>query len=146
MAKLTVSLFLVFTQFLCWNVAPVYLCVCDKDTVCLDGGPDDCNCCHEDADEHHAIADNHEPANHASPELTSECDCRHVELSLAGPVTVVRAADHTDVSNWVALPCPAIFSPSLVAADQVLLRVPPDEATAADFYASTILGSVALRC
>jgi hypothetical protein len=58
----------------------------------------------------------------------------------------VRAADHTDVSTWLALPCPAIFSPSLVATDQILLRTPPDELAAADFYASTILGSVALRC
>ncbi len=146
MAKLIVSLFLVLTQFLSWNAAPVYLCICDNDAVCLDGGPDDCNCCHEDADEHHAVAGDHRPADRATLALTSECDCRHVGLSLAGPVTVVRAADHTDVSTWLALPCPAIFSPSLVATDQILLRTPPDELAAADFYASTILGSVALRC
>jgi hypothetical protein len=146
MAKLTVSLLLVFTQFLSWNAAPVYLCICDKDTVCLDGGPDDCNCCHEDADEHHATADNRQPADRTTLALTSECDCRHVELSLAGPVTLVRGADHVDGSNWLALPCPAIFSPSLVAADQMLLRAPPGEQTAADIYASTILGSVTLRC
>jgi hypothetical protein len=145
MAKLTVSLLLVFTQFLSWNAAPVYLCVCDSGTVCLDGGPDDCNCCHEDADEHHAIAqDRH--TDHASPELASECDCRHVGLLLSSPATIVRAADHSDASHWVALPCPAIFSPTLAAADQLSLRAPPGESTAADLYASTILGSIALRC
>ncbi|MEX2112812.1 MAG: hypothetical protein WD845_06470 [Pirellulales bacterium] len=147
MAKLLLSLVLAATQLLSWSAAPLYLCVCDSDSLCIDAGPDDCNCCHEDEAiaQHDAIVEEHDHDASAWG-LTAACDCRHVELSLAGPATAVRGADQIDSGKLVALPSLATLSPALFTADISLLRTPPGEMVAPDFYALAILGSVVLRC
>ncbi len=147
MAKRLLSLVLVVTQFLCWNAAPFYLCVCADDAVCIDRGPDNCTCCHEDeaVAKHPAIVAGHEH-DACALGLTAACDCRHVELSFANPATVVRAAEQVDAGKFVALPYSARSMPNSFAADISLLRALSGESVAPDFYALAILGSVELRC
>lgn len=46
MGRVLVSLVLLFTQTLPASASPLYLCLCG-DRVCIDGGPQACECCHD---------------------------------------------------------------------------------------------------
>ncbi len=145
MAKLLLSLILIAMQLVSWSSARLFLCVCDSESVCIDRGPDDCDCCHEHdppAQRQAALAAHD---NTGSSSLQATCECRHVELSLAGPATVVRADDPSHSGEIIALPL--LLNPLHVftAADECLQQAPPGQSAAA-IYASAILGSVALRC
>jgi hypothetical protein len=144
MAKLLLSLVLVATQLVSWSSARLYLCVCNRESVCIDRGPDDCDCCHEsEAAPQDAIVA--ERGSMPALSLQATCECRHVELSLAGPATVVRTADRCESGEFIALPSPVNLLSAFITADDCLLQVPPGQSAAA-IYTSAILGSVALRC
>ncbi len=145
MVKLLLSLVLIATQLASSSSARLYLCVCDSESVCIDRGPDDCDCCHEHnaPAPQHAVTTEHDDAE--APSLQATCECRHVELSLAGPATVLRADDPSDAGQFIAPPSPVGLLPASNAADNCLRQSPPGQSAAA-VYASAILGSVALRC
>ena len=48
MPKPLLALALVMTQLLSWSVPPVYLCLESDGSICIDSGPEHCDCCRSD--------------------------------------------------------------------------------------------------
>ncbi|MGD9720692.1 MAG: hypothetical protein AB7O59_16185 [Pirellulales bacterium] len=175
MAKLILSLVLAFTQLCSWGGAPVYLCICGERSVCIDGGPQQCNCCedqHESATvagactkgecadhahEHAAIAapgsvsNVHElagaNADHGAAALTTPCDCDHVQLSSATRApALTRGAWEADHGQFITPPVAAHVGLNLVPADADAPRTALLRPPRSTLFTATILSTVVLRC
>jgi hypothetical protein len=160
MANLLLSLVLVVTQLLSWSATPMYLCLCGSGSLCIDAGPDDCDCCevnevataiHSPGQLHHdhdalACGDSHTAAGESATWLAAPCDCRHVELAGPGTLALARSGDRADAQHLAAVPADAhatvCIAPVLAAltAGRLFDQRPPALALAG------ILRSVVLRC
>jgi hypothetical protein len=114
------TLLLVLVQLTAWGRAPLYLCVSSDGTVCVDLGPDFCDCCgHEPgADGDHACSAGCEHHDHSASDVcgahqegqagndslaTAPCDCTHIGLAARQEAAIVRAdVDHDQHQSWLA--------------------------------------------
>jgi hypothetical protein len=118
--KPLLTILLAVVQLTAWGRAPLYLCVSSNGTVCVDLGPDFCDCCqHEDANHacasacihHDHAAINSACVGHECPavddSLVAEpCDCTHIGLSSGQDAAMARADldRDQDVGLLAALP------------------------------------------
>lgn len=96
MTRLLATLALVVAQSMSWAAGPLYVCVDRDGEVCLDRGPQACDCCATDVDLSAASHADHDaatctevraPAVLAEALLTeAPCDCDH-QLLEAAPTT-----------------------------------------------------------
>ena len=136
MTKSLLSLTLILTQLLSWSASPLYLCLDDDGSVCVDFGPDGCQCCQQPAADGHAcVAEHgtckdHDHNNSERQRVDSEnalaagpCDCTHIQILQTQTVTVVSSSVSRDVQRLAV--CLATPSFNLVAH----VAIPPiDEA------------------
>jgi hypothetical protein len=157
MVKLLVSLSLVMTQLYSWSAAPLFLCVSGNGSVCVDAGPEACDCCDE-ADSDHCTtvgcehqhdhdaelaAEEHRCADTGTHSLSSGCGCRHLQLS-QGSVIASRGTTSHDVDLQpirAGLPFAVAILPTLTG--HAGLEAGP---TFPAFFAAHVVGSVMLRC
>src|SRR5262249_41923595 len=110
MAKNLLSLLLVMTQLLSWSTQAVYLCVDSDGSICLDGGPDACDCCHHDDHDcdHHGCSQHHDPVLVAScatqpagqwEATESDCNCWHIQILSQQQPTNHRPATSGDSTH-----------------------------------------------
>ncbi len=96
MTRLLATLALIVSQSMSWAAGPLYVCVDREGEVCLDRGPQACDCCATDIDLSAASHADHDaatctgmrgPATLADASLTeAPCDCDH-QLLEAAPTT-----------------------------------------------------------
>lgn len=111
MSKLLTSLALVVAQVLPWASGPLFTCTSGDGSVCIDRGPEACDCCPQaalerqsccgdDADGHvdHACLAEH-AQDHAALAPAS-CDCTH-ELVASAPVVSAPRHASADVDLQV---------------------------------------------
>jgi hypothetical protein len=103
MTKTLLSLLVVATQLLSWNASPLYFCLGDDGSMCIDFGPDTCGCCLDKSED--ACYGAHEPcpadhkhdthvADHAADHGQSNpCGCDHVQISEPQIAVRHRAVD-----------------------------------------------------
>lgn len=103
MAKQLLILALVAMQSASWSGASLFLCLAADGSICIDGGPQTCACCHdEDVTDECGPSpdvcchdtDRDRDANGAEGGVIGDpCDCLHVQISLsAGPSLIARSA------------------------------------------------------
>lgn len=151
MIRALATLALVFTQALPWVGGPLFVCIERDGTVCLDGGPQDCDCRVADAadsvschDEHFAATSGDDGAAPSNPELTAgDCDCDH-QLWEAAPTTVAGrvTAALADLSANAVFSLPAALTPIVTTQGAAIDALPGPSAGAAE----RILACVVLRC
>jgi hypothetical protein len=151
MPRFLVTLALVFAQALPWAGGPVFVCTERDGSVCLDGGPLNCNCCVTDAgmpascdDEHGAATPPSCTFTHSSAEFgAAPCDCEH-QLWEAAPTTLAGRAvtGLADRPADAVFALPAAMTPILASQAEAcsILRGPSAGA------AERILSCVVLRC
>ena len=123
MVKPLLIILLALVQVTAWGRAPLYLCVSNDGTVCVDLGPDFCDCCHHElaAEGDHGCSagcDHHDQAGgdvcgHQqeaqvadSSLATAPCDCTHIGLAARPDAAIVRAnVDHDhDQASLASVP------------------------------------------
>jgi hypothetical protein len=136
MAKSLLSLALMATQLFSWSASPLYLCLCGNGSICIDFGPDNCDCCkHSQVDDdctvHHACkvhehGDSSERAGHDQNSVAGNpCDCTHIQISQRQISTVVSSSSSPDAERLIA------FVDSITCDLSAHVGVPPtDEAGA----------------
>ena len=159
MTKSLLSLVLMMTQFLSWSPSPLYLCLGNDGSFCIDFGPENCDCCnHSPADDECVTADgsckHHDHANSTrqTTELddsvrASTCDCTHIQISQPQNPTLVPSSVSTDAQRLV------VFFATITCDLYSHIGVPPiDEAPTllrtlhAPSLSLTVLASVIRRC
>ena len=123
MVKPLLIILLALVQVTAWGRAPLYLCVSNDGTVCVDLGPDFCDCCHHEstADDHHGCSAGCDHHEHSASDVcrlhqegpvaddslaTAPCDCTHIGLAARQEAAIVRAhveRDHHQ-SSLASLP------------------------------------------
>ena len=123
MVKPLLTILLALVQVTAWGRAPLYLCVSSDGTVCVDLGPDFCDCCHHEtsAEGDHACSAGCSHHEHAADDAcrlhqngqvpgdslaTAPCDCTHLGLAARLDAAIVRANvdnDH-DQTSLTSLP------------------------------------------
>jgi hypothetical protein len=150
MTRLLATLALVFAQALPWAGGPLFVCVEGDGKVCLDGGPQNCDCraaesnaaaaCHG---EHLAGSPAHNcEASCAAGFNAAPCDCEHhlwesAPTTLAGRATIASVDHHADTVYVI----PAVLTP-IAASSQAINGVLRGPSAAAE----RILSCTVLRC
>src|SRR5262245_6186215 len=114
MAKSLLSLVLVATQTISCGACPLYLCVGEDGSLCVDFGPDSCDCCQhvpgaslQEARDQAAAHGNSAVHNYGllgtrHSQDAEPCGCTHIQISAPQTATLERAsaamADGTSVS------------------------------------------------
>lgn len=162
MANLLLSLTLVVTQLFSCGAVPLYLCACDSGSVCIDTGPDDCDCCHDPAaatasssrdrdhdDDDHGFASGRDSCPtrfESAAALGLLCDCQHVALSAWGGPAIARTTEAPGTSKFIVAPAPVSSTSSTQAVGLSVIRAEFCGPSPPTFFASAILGCVVLRC
>lgn len=168
MAKSLVILALLATQLLSWSGGSVYLCICGKGTVCVDGGPSACTCCA--TSEGAGLED----ANCTKPENAECCEsccaatnrhreqsrkrdtdqcanssrgCAHIQILHEQAPSVCASSCDTNVGHLSALlaspPCGLPSLSEIEAPTDPRTRMEPSSAPS---LLLTFLAATALRC
>jgi hypothetical protein len=160
--KPLLTILLALVQVTAWGRAPLYLCVSGDGTVCVDLGPDLCDCCHHEspADSEHACSAGCDHHEHAAGDVcgqqqeaqvaddslaTDPCDCTHIGLAARQDPAIVRAnVDHDhDPSSFASLPL-------AVSAERLPLTIAFAERAIdrplTPSYSLALLATVVLRC
>lgn len=149
MANLLLSLILVLAQLFSWGAAPVYLCACGSGSVCIDTGPNDCDCCHEATDaqlDGQAVTHEHQHDEALATTLSLPCDCQHVELSVWGGPAVANSSNESAVAKLTALPLAVIVTLATDLAGQTCSTANLFHGAGPTNFMSAILSTVVLRC
>jgi hypothetical protein len=122
MPKSLLALAILMTQLLSGSGSPVYLCLDSDGSVCIDGGPDHCDCGHAEGSLHEHccdVGDDCQSGEHDS-RLDADgaaerppCDCTHIQISET-QIPVVRSLvawpEASRVAAWQAAPCGCLNS------------------------------------
>lgn len=149
MANLLLSLILVATQLFSWGAAPLYLCTCGSGSVCIDTGPNDCDCCHDAPHaESNGTARGHEHQHDEAlaTTLSLPCECQHVELSIWGGPAVAGSSNAPASGKFVALPAVATATLATDRSGQSPATANLHHAAGPTNFMSAILSTVVLRC
>jgi hypothetical protein len=160
MAKSLLSLALIVMQLLSWSASPLYLCLSSDGSVCVDLGPDACECCKHSAVESETCDATHESCadhNHGMPEnqgtslasfsVGDPCGCTHVQISQPQSPTLNRSSARADISHSVifliTMHCnlvPAVASPPIGQATAL------SPAHHVPSMRLTVLATIVIRC
>jgi hypothetical protein len=160
MIRSLLSLVLAATHLVTCGAAPLYLCISDDGSMCIDSGPAGCECCsetnaeahdHDACDsacigrEHAAVA----PASHPAAEYAlvpaAPCGCEHLAISGSSAPAIVRASS-AEVGEFSA---PAVTHAFLATVPPLPVLAPSAdifEQPSSTLFLSTVLRSVVLRC
>jgi hypothetical protein len=151
MTRFLTTLALVFAQALPWAGGPLFVCIEGDGKVCLDGGPQNCDCRAAEANASSNCREEHLAGTYAHHSETcrgaefnaAPCDCEHqlweaAPTTLAARVAVAGVDDHADAVFVV----PAVLAPIATSFQTIdgFLRGPSAGA------AERILSCVVLRC
>lgn len=157
LAKLLTTLTLVAAQTLTWAGGPLFLCVDSGGNVCIDGGPDACECCPADQEHagsgctEHAMCEAFDaastPCSSKAPSVTGEpCDCQH-ELIAQQSTRATSNSTSTSIGKllhttaWAA--CLLSDAPTIVSE---CVAGPAELAPDAASPQLGRIGSIVLRC
>ena len=104
MVKLLLSVVLVATQVVSWNASPLYLCMSADGSICLDFGPESCDCCRHDAAQSecssgHDPCHDHGQSDDSAADESDPCGCGHIQISQPQAATLVRIVAAPDCSH-----------------------------------------------
>jgi hypothetical protein len=136
MPQIVAALALVAAQALSWAAGPLFVCTDRAGDVCVDRGPQNCDCCH--GDERCDLAATASQAVTAAP-----CDCEHQLLealpTTPAPRTATVGVEHSShAPQWL----PAAAFSACAASSELVAIASPTPAAAAQ----RPLATVALRC
>ena len=156
MFRVFTILALTFTQLLSLGTGPLYLCIGEDGSVCLDANPETCTCCEscsesESADESEESCCSCGHAHESNKTLpianiteTDDCRCTHFLLSSGQSMPVVSDCDHVrHLTNVTSLCLPVL---SLDGASSAERQVAPVMSGEPPSYALLSLSCVVLRC
>lgn len=116
MTKALLSLTLILTQLLSWSASPLYLCLGDDGSICVDFGPEDCTCCKQptvagsERVAEHGTCKDHVHHNSEKQGLNSEnsvagapCDCTHIQILQTQTATVVFSSVSPDFQRLAVI-------------------------------------------
>jgi hypothetical protein len=160
MIRSLLSLVLAATHLVTCGAAPLYLCISDDGSMCIDGGPGGCECCGEtnsqahdhDACDSACVEREHAAADPASPPAgeyavvrATPCGCEHLAISGTSAPAIVRASS-AEAGKFMAT---AVTStPLAMVPPRPVLAPSADifEQPSSTLFLSTVLRSVVLRC
>jgi len=164
MTKFLLAMTLVATQAFASLGLPLYLCLGHDGSICVDFGPDACDCCqHEsdhECDEHgncgsahcshehsHAPAGAARPADDAEPSAlaSDDCPCTHVQISAPQHAATVKSSESAaDSSAFSVLAANVVTAPLVLTADAGEFRI--HGPAGSPCCALALVASAVMRC
>ena len=162
MVKPLLTILLALVQVTAFSRAPLYLCVSSDGTVCVDLGPDFCDCCHHEstADDHHGCSAGCDHHEHSASDVcrlhqegpvaddslaTAPCDCTHIGLAARQEAAIVRAdVDRDQHQSWLAS-APLCLTAERVPGSNAFAERTVDRSLAPT-CSLALLATVVLRC
>jgi hypothetical protein len=151
MVKMLLSVVLVATQVLSWNVSPLYLCLSADGSLCVDFGPIGCHCRQHDAAQSKCPGENdlcHGQLADWAADASNPCGCDHIQISQPQAATLVRAVAAPDSPHHVIPPAALLGdlpSGCCLLATGSLANVPLSGRDAPS-AALVLLASVVIQC
>jgi len=114
MAKSLLSLALIVTQLLSWSASPLYLCLGSDGSVCVDHGPDGCECCKHSHSDDECVGsrackdhDHNNPGERGGHQedlaAGDPCDCTHIQILQTQSPTLIPSSNSPDVEHLIVI-------------------------------------------